>query len=687
MLQWFRDKLSGTITRLVAIIITLVFILSAGSYFLFNRSTQENKVLATVDNEKITASVVESLYNNVIKNYNSSKSQQKKTNNNNKDFRDFKDPQDPLEAKRIKQQILKDIISDVVIMNDIKKTGFIVTLDQLLDFIKSNSAFQVKDHFSLEKYKSLLLLHNITEKEYQDKLKEHLLKEQFKTSILLTNFITDEETTDFIAKWHQSRKFGYAVIPINNFLTQSISEQEINDYYDKNKEFLFFPEKVSIEYIDVSADQLLDLDNNTIKDLKANPNNKSILEKYYNEHLEYYTLPELINVRHILIADNGVADLKPQDNTSNTEETSTAEKEKNELVFQSMSPQEKAENILMQLKTGKDFVKLAKKYSDDQNSAKEGGNIGWAGRGELDKNFEKAAFELKKPGDISSIIKSKFGYHIIQLIEKRAAKVNSFTHVKDQVAKHYKEEHAQTKLQDIFDQLSNPAMAKMDLPKVADNLKLKVETTEPFDINGLKKGVASYKEVVMNAFNNKSSLDSNILIKISEDYFVFFRVVNKQASRKKTLAEAQDDIKNILQKVAAKQQANEYSQKLASDMLSTKKINKSHKIANNIEWKVVDQATRKNYSNINHEILDIAFTLSKNKPQKIFDLANTEDLGLVVLLDVVDADVKKILAKQPELKDQVKQQLTFVQTYLEQRLYEEDLLAKSKIKRMVDNSN
>ena len=367
---------------------------------------------------------------------------------------------------------------------------------------------------------------------------------------------------------------------------------------------------------------------------------------------------------HILISDYSFNSANNESNDANQD------KAKNQ-----------AEEILLKLKSGQDFAELAKQYSDDLQSKQTGGNLGWINREETDPDFEKAAFNLNKPGQISDIVKSKFGYHIIELIEKREAKVKDYSKVADQVLKHYKEEHNQSKLNELLEKLSDPAIAKQDLDKIASDINLKVQVTEPFSVNGAKEGAASYKEVVVAAFEKQTN--DNVLIKLSEDHFVLFKVISREPSKEKTMEDAYNEIKSIIQHSAAQEQARKYSLDFANKILALKSKNKSTKI-DNIEWIVLDKVHRKD-TKVNTEILAAAFSLNKVSPQKTFNLVNG-DFVIALLLSVQDADLKKLLDQQSGLKNKLKEQLTYLQAYVDQRAYEEDLLSKSKIK-FIDNSN
>lgn len=626
MLQWIRDKLQGFIVWFIIGIITLVFILGASSY-LFNHGSY-SKVLAKVNGEAIGIDEVNDIYHNHVKQHYS-----KQKNYNNFD----------LDPKKIKNQILTGLVNQKAVIQGINSSRFTITDEQLVKFVKNESHFQDNGKFSSEKYNNFLKQISLTELQYQELLRNHLLMEQLRNTIILSNCTQLPEVENFIVKWHQTRNFGYVVIPFKKFIQQTISDQSIEDYYNNNKKSFVKPETVSINYLDITANKLMN---------KIQPN-KDKLYNYYQEHTEYYTLPELINIRHILIA-------APK----------TIPKEKND------KSRLKVEEILAKLKLGQDFTKLAKEYSDDSSSSKNGGGLGWLGRGEVDIDVEQAAFNLETAGEISGVVQSKFGYHIIQLIEKRKAKINNFEKVMNQVQKHYQEEEVQAKLQEISDELSNPLVANEDLTKIANKFNLEIQSAGPFTSSGTTTGIASYSSVVMAAFDSKNLNKNSDLIKLAEDHFVILKVTDKQIAREKTLLESHDEIKEMLQSIAAKQQTKEYGLDLAKKLLASDSPNKLTKTYD-VDWNTM--TVKRDDKNINSEILKAAFSLPKAKMQKTLSLANG-DFVIVQLLNINDGDLKKMLSEQPDLKEQMKEQLVQLQAYLEQKLYEQVLFNTAKIK-------
>jgi parvulin-like peptidyl-prolyl isomerase len=161
------------------------------------------------------------------------------------------------------------------------------------------------------------------------------------------------------------------------------------------------------------------------------------MKQYYKANREQFKKPEEVKARHILIKVS--KDASP-------DEKKTARK--------------KADEILAKIKKGEDFASLAEKYSDDPGSAKKGGDLGYFPRGRMVKPFEDAAFSLN-PGEVSDIVETKFGYHIIKLEEKRPAGYQPFEAVKNTIRKELIKKVQNEKLKEYVNRLMKERNVKL----------------------------------------------------------------------------------------------------------------------------------------------------------------------------------------------------------------------------------
>ena len=175
-----------------------------------------------------------------------------------------------------------------------------------------------------------------------------------------------------------------------------MTPQEVQDFFNKNR----------TQFQDPGAPQLpSSLSPTKRKSARPCTSADADLLRAYQTNLDQFRTPERVKARHILIKTMD----KPKE-------------EQDKLAA-------KAGDLLKQLRGGADFADLAKKNSDDPGSAQKGGDLDWVTRGQTVKEFEDAAFSLK-PKEFSNVIKTQYGYHIIQVLEKEPAKVKPFEEVK-----------------------------------------------------------------------------------------------------------------------------------------------------------------------------------------------------------------------------------------------------------------
>jgi peptidyl-prolyl cis-trans isomerase D len=214
--------------------------------------------------------------------------------------------------------------------------------------------------------------------------------------------------------------------------------EQLKAYFDKNKGFYKMPETRSIQLI--VADQAKVAETIQIADAQV--------QDYYNAHRDEYRTPERVHARHILL--------------------SIANKPKDEIP----KIQAQAEALDKQIKGGADFAELAKKNSQDPGSAQKGGDLGWVSRGQMVKNFEDSVFTLK-PNEISNVVTTEYGFHIIQVLEKQPAHLQTLDEVKPAIVTALKNQNVFDRMQDLADK-AHAALAKapQSAQQIANQLNL-----------------------------------------------------------------------------------------------------------------------------------------------------------------------------------------------------------------------
>ncbi len=263
--------------------------------------------------------------------------------------------------------------------------------------------------------------------------------------------VSEAEIRDEFVKQNSKVKFDYAVLKQDD-LRKGLhpAEAELRAYYEAHKASYAnsVPEKRKVKYAVIDTNKVDAGIQVTQDDLRA----------YYNDHRDQYRMPEQVKVSHILIK----TPLAGPD--GKVDEKGVAE------------AQHRAEDLLRQLKGGAKLEDLAKKYSEDAGSAKQGGSIGWIGKGQTVPEFEKTAFSLPK-GQISDLVKSSYGFHIIRVDDKQDAHMKTLDEVKaeiEPILKHQKGQQAAQKqaealLKDARAVGLDASAAKMGIPVITSD--------------------------------------------------------------------------------------------------------------------------------------------------------------------------------------------------------------------------
>jgi peptidyl-prolyl cis-trans isomerase D len=192
--------------------------------------------------------------------------------------------------------------------------------------------------------------------------------------------------------------------------------EQINAYWARNRGFFNVPETRDVQLI--VADQAKVAETIQVTDAQV--------QAYYNAHKDEYRTPERVHARHILL--------------------SIANKPKDEVP----KIKAQAEALNKQIKGGGDFADLATKNSQDPGSAQKGGDLGWVSRGQMVKNFEDAVFTLK-PNEISDVVTTEYGFHIIQVLEKQPAHLQTLDEVRPAIVATLKNQTVFDHMQDLTD--------------------------------------------------------------------------------------------------------------------------------------------------------------------------------------------------------------------------------------------
>src|ERR1700739_468849 len=314
----------------------------------------------------------------------------------------------PMIMPRAISQTVEQMITGKAIVAEAERMGLKATSDDLRDELQNGrfapTLFPGGKFIGEQAYESLLAQNNLTVAGFEQDVKNEILERKLATLITGSAAVSDSDIRKEFEKRSTKVKFEYAFLSQDD-IRKALhpTDEELKAFYTRNQARYkdSIPEKRKIEYAFLDKSKFL-------AQAQVTP---AVLQPYHTQHRDEYRVQEEVKVSHLLIktpppGPDGKVDEK------GVEEART-----------------KAEDVLKQLKAGAKFDDLAKKYSDDPGSAKQGGERVWIGRGRTVPEFEKAAFSQAK-GQTSDLVKSSYGFHIIRTEDKHEAHVKTLDEVK-----------------------------------------------------------------------------------------------------------------------------------------------------------------------------------------------------------------------------------------------------------------
>jgi len=318
-------------------------------------------------------------------------------------------------------QLVDQLVQDRAATYAFEKLGLTVTDEEVLTGMMSVFPQFFKDgklaapdqlEAALQSQQGLTLAGGV------EMMRQQLLLRKVQNMAMASVVVTQAEVDQAVIKKHQTAKIEYIAFPPAKFRDQVKTTPELlQQNFQREQGIYTVPEKRSFQVL--VADQAKMAESMTVTDAQ--------LRAAYASSMDSFRTPERVKVRHILLMTQGKSD---------------AEKK---------AALTKAQDLLKQVKSGADFAELAKKNSQDPGSAQNGGDLGFIVKGQTVPPFEKFAFSAK-PNEISDLVTTEYGYHIIQVEEKQSARVKPFEEVKDSITEQLKKQGVNEKMQSTVDQ-------------------------------------------------------------------------------------------------------------------------------------------------------------------------------------------------------------------------------------------
>ncbi|MCC5862223.1 MAG: SurA N-terminal domain-containing protein [Gammaproteobacteria bacterium] len=504
MLQAIRQKITGWVAGVIILLIALSFVFwGVGDFGAAGRDA-----VAVVNGEEIPRREFEMVYQRQLF-----------------QLTEAFDGAVPEEARRqARDRVIEGLIQERLLAQRTEARGYRVPDDVLAQSIQSIDAFQVGGSFSLDAYRARLLAQGMTPGMFEEQQRRAIALDQLQDAIARTGFITPTEFRRFIELAQQRRELAWARFPVSEFreAIEPVTEAQIAAHYEANAARYLAPETVDLEYVEI-----------TLAGVSAElPVDDEALREFYQRTVADFALPEQRRARHILIAVDGQRDLA--------------------------AAQARAQSLYERIEAGEDFAALAAEFSDDDGSAVEGGDLGWAERGFFVGPFEEALFELEV-GEVSEPVETVFGFHVIRLDELREGELPSFEDMRAELREEFQRTEAENRFIDRANALADAAFETPDsLQAIAEAEGLQVQRLPGMTRAGSPL-FSDSRPVVAAAFSPAVLLDGELsgLIQVDEEQVLLLRVASHQQAEVRPLEEVAEAIREELETDAAARLARE----------------------------------------------------------------------------------------------------------------------------------
>lgn len=519
MLQNIREGIQGPwAIGIVALIVVSFVFTGVGSYI----SSNNTNAVAIVNGEEIAANTLEIAYNN----------------ERNRMQNQFGEAVNSLFSSesyvtQFRSDVLDRLINDLLIAQKAQELGMRVGDSEIKAAIAKMPEFQLAGVFDNNRYIDTLSRAGYSPSEFAEFMRKQMTRQQLVQAINGSNFSLQHQISSLLALQEQTRDAESIQIDVEKY-QQSIelSEEEIQAYYDANLVNFDTQEQVKLAYVTLSVD-----------DLKLGVSvSAEEVEQHYNDNVSLYTTEEQRTIAHILFESG---------------EDSSAAKAK-------------AEMVLTQLNSGGDFANLAEENSDDIVSAEEGGDLGQIDRNDYDGEFGDAAFSLSTVGDVSEIVESEFGFHIIKLTDLVSAVVTPFEEVSKSIEDELRSAKATDEYFALQQEMARLAFEEPDsLEAVAEAVNQPIIETVFFEKGNLPAGV-NYPQLTDVSFSSEL-IDEQVnsdLLELGNELVMVARVAQHKPQRTRSLEEVKAQIESELTANKAKEQALAYAQEIQTAMFN-----------------------------------------------------------------------------------------------------------------------
>jgi len=415
---------------------------------------------------------------------------------------------------KLKQNAVSILIDRRLSVMEAENKGISVSKKDVQDTIAGIEAFQKDGVFDNDRYLRALRSERLTPSEFEDDVRKDLLVEKMRAAVIKDVAVTDDDIKKAFLREKREINLSYAFVDAAaKEASIKVTDKEAKQYLMDHSTDFVLPAKIKAVYAYA--------DYSSFK--KRAKISEGEIREYYKQNKDRFTEPEKIHARHILI--------RPDKNNKDREAAKKA-------------AVEKAKGILKRLRAGEDFAVLAKKYSTDPGSARKGGDLGWFPRGVMMKGFEDAAFALKT-GEVSDVVETPFGAHIIKLDGRKAAKVKPMAKVRGAIKTALSRDTSKEKAMDAVKRIKEAFKDSKDIKGLKEAVKktggLTFHETELFDSKHFDESLAKVARFKDSLFLMNEG-EVSVPVKTYEGIYLV-KIVKREDARIPEYNEVKADVK------------------------------------------------------------------------------------------------------------------------------------------------
>jgi len=508
---------------------------------------------------------------------------------------------DLIDEGLLRSSVLEGMIQEEILRQDADDKGLYVSSAAVDDYIRGVEQFKVDGKFNGERLQVILRNAGLTLNGYRDSLRSQFMLRQSRSALIASAFVLDDERNEIIELDRQERSFGVATVFKRDYLDAvTVSDNEIELYYQENKSSYKKPKSVDVSFIEVIRSDLSQGVELTEEDIRT----------LYETEKSEFEGDEERQAAHILV--------KIDDSTTDEQAL------------------KKITDIEARLKSGEEFSALAIELSEDEGSAENGGDLGRSARGVYVSDFELALFSLKQ-GEITAPVKTEFGYHLIKLLAIEISEIPSFDEMRVSLVQRLRDQQAEQLYAEQTELLADLSYAAPDLQEPAEELGLEVKQLAGVSVQSTNK-IFSNVKVQRMLFNDELVKDQNNsdIVEIDEGYSVVFRV---NAFHEESVL-VLDDVKERVRNALKSKKTAEFAKSVGSAFIA-------RIVAGEEPQKVSDEMglNWRDHKNIKRDNVMIV----REVVTKVFTLNKSDDIADNVLgFSVMDGDYSVVMLDKVE---------------------------------------